>query len=57
MSARGPSHEMRIDRQSGGGRIWRPSWLDERARDQTGAAAVTLGWLPFEGVYAAAGWS
>ena len=34
-----------------GGRIWLPSWLDERARDQTGAAAVTLGWLPFEGVY------
>ncbi len=34
-----------------GGRVWSPSWLDERARDQSAVAAVTLGWLPFEGAY------
>ncbi len=34
-----------------GGRIWSPRWLDESARDLSAAAAVTLGWLPFEGVY------
>jgi hypothetical protein len=35
-----------------GGRIWSPPWLDLRARDYVAALAVTLGWLPFEFVYA-----
>ncbi len=34
-----------------GGRVWSPAWLDERARDQSAVAAVTLGWLPLEGTY------
>ena len=33
------------------GRVWIPSWLDANACDLAAAAAVTAGWLPFEGVY------